>query len=179
MAGRTLLCLVLDDVAPELLPIRREFHPGAVARKLPLHVTLLYPFVPWEECDDAVLARVRRVCGRTERLMFSLGGITTFPGGFVCVEPEPDAGIRALMRALWQEFPETPPYAGEVDDPHPHATLGWSPDGREDQGLADAVRARAAPLLPFPCVVDAVALLVEGRLERWRQQELIPLRGRS
>ena len=105
MTGTTLLCLSLGEVAPQLEPLRAEFHPGALARNLPLHMTLLYPFVPWPACDRSVHARVRRVCSGFGTLSFSLDRISTFPGGFVCADPEPGAPIRSLMRALLGRVP--------------------------------------------------------------------------
>jgi hypothetical protein len=45
-ALRTALVLVLDDARTALEPVRAELHAEAVARGIPLHVTVLSPFVP-------------------------------------------------------------------------------------------------------------------------------------
>lgn len=175
--GRTALLLALDETAPQLAPVRAELHPASVALGLPPHLTLLYPFVPRAACDEAVVERVRRICTGYAALSFSLTDVTTFPGGFVCLVPEPDGGVRALMRALWDEFPETPPYGGEIDDPDPHVTVGWSADGRDDPELLEVVRRRVEPLLPADCRVDSVSLYEETRPGRWRLRERAPLAG--
>jgi 2'-5' RNA ligase len=169
--------LALDEAAPQLAPVRAEFHPTAVARGLPLHLTLLYPFEPRAAFDEAVLERVGRTCGGHPPLSFSLTDVTTFPGGFVCLAPEPDGGVRALMRALWDQFSETPPYAGEIEDPDPHVTVGWSPDGRDDPELFEAVRRRVEPLLPIRCEIASVSLYEEAQPGRWRLRERAPLGG--
>ena len=49
--GSTALLLALDETAPQLAPVRAELHPASVALGLPLHLTLLYPFVPRAACD--------------------------------------------------------------------------------------------------------------------------------
>ena len=72
------------------------------------------------------------------------------------------------MHALWGEFPETPPYGGEIEDPDPHATLGWSPDGRDAPELFEAVKRSVEPLLPVDCRVGFVSLYEETQPGRWR-----------
>lgn len=173
--GRTALVLALADAEAQLGPVKAEFHPASVGRGLPLHLTLLYPFVGRESCDDTVVARVERICATQAAFAFSLKEVTTFPGGFICVEPEPADGVRALMRALWSEFPETPPYGGEIDDPEPHATIGWAAHGGDDPDLLEAVRRRAEPLLPIRCEIGSVALYEELELQRWQLRELVPV----
>jgi hypothetical protein len=101
--------------------------------------------------------------------------VSSFPGGFICLVPAPEEGVRALMHALWREFPETPPYGGEVDDPAPHATIGWAWHGGDDSELLEAVRQRAEPLLPIRCEIASVALYEELALQRWQLREQIPL----
>jgi len=171
----TALVLRLADVEDVLGPVRAEFHPTSVGRGLPLHMTLLYPFVAREALDDAVLGRLRGVCAANPAFSFSLNRVATFPGGFVCLVPEPDEEVRALMRALWAEFPETPPYGGEVGEPDPHATVGWAVHGHDDPELLRAVRDRVEPLLPVRCDIGSVALYEEYEQRRWRELLSVPL----
>lgn len=158
MAERALV-LVLDE--PRLAAIRVHFYPDAVARGLPLHVTVLYPFTGSVEAAREVVA------GRG-LLRFSLTRLGEFPGGFAVALPEPQDELRALQQAVSARFPEWPPYRGEVVDPEPHATLG------RDVPLAE-VRAAVEPLLPVECRVDAVSLLEEWERDRWRELERLPL----
>lgn len=154
------LVLVLDE--PRLDAVRARFHPGAVARGLPLHVTVLYPFAGSVEA-------AREVVAGYGPLRFSLARLGEFPGGFAVAFPEPQDELRALQRAVWTRFPESPPYAGEVADPEPHATLGRDVDLRE-------VAAVVEPLLPVECRVDAVTVLEEDESGGWSRGERLAFR---
>jgi hypothetical protein len=174
-AGNSVLCLALRDAEAQLGAVRAEFHPASVGRGLPLHLTLLYPFLPRAACDTIVLDRIRKACAGQSALSFSLTGVGTFPGGFVYLEPEPSHAVRALMHALFDEFPELPPYGGEVAHPDPHATVGLSPTGRDDPQLIEAVRRRVAPLVPIRCAVDSISMFEEFEPGCWRLFEQVPL----
>ena len=165
-ALRTALVLVLDDAQPALEPVRADFHPEAVARGIPLHVTVLFPFV----APDAVPAsELQQLFGSFAPLEFSLTRLAEFPGVVYAV-PEPDRDLLILMRAVHGRFPETPPYGGEFDQVIPHATLA--------EGVPlDAVVDRCESLLPIPCRVDGVTLLVETREDRWAEGRRFALHG--
>jgi 2'-5' RNA ligase len=154
------LVLVLDE--PRLASLRERFYPEAVARGLPLHLTVLHPF-------GGDVERAREVVAAHAPLRFALRRLGEFPGGFAVALPEPDEAIRALQRAVWDAFPEWPPYGGEVDDPEPHATLARG-------GLTDELRAAAQPLLPAACRVDAVTVLEALEPERWQEVQRLDLR---
>ncbi len=157
--GERALVLVLD--APRLTAIHDRFHPAAAARGLPLHVTVLYPFA------GSVEAACEAVTGWGP-LRFALTRLGEFSGGFAVLLPEPQDELRALQRAVWERFPEWPPYSGEVADPEPHATVGHGADLQE-------IAAVVEPLLPVEFVVDAVALLEERESGRWRRRALLSL----
>jgi hypothetical protein len=109
-ALRTALVLVLDDAQPALEPVRAEFHAEAVARGIPFHVTVLFPFV----APDVVPAsELEQLFGSFPPLDFTLTRLAEFPG-FVYAVPEPDRDLLVLMRAVYERFPETPPYEGEL-----------------------------------------------------------------
>jgi 2'-5' RNA ligase len=147
------LALVLDDA--RLAAVRERFYPEAVARGLPLHMTVLYPFAgPVEPAREVVTGQ--------GPLRFALTRLGVFHGGFAVVFPEPQEELRALQRAVWARFQESPPYGGEVADPEPHVTLGRDVPLRE-------LRTAVEPLLPVECRVDAVTLLEEYKRDRWHQ----------
>jgi 2'-5' RNA ligase len=171
---QTAVVIVLREARPALEPVREELDPSAAARRIPLHVTLLFPFVPRDEITHDQLDRLRSLFARRAPFAFSLTGIGEFPG-VVYARPEPDDELRTLMRALWDEFPKLPPYEGEVDDPAPHATLGRVPEGTPQEEFARLARGRAAGLLPLDCHVDEVTLLEEHRPDRWRESSVFPL----
>jgi 2'-5' RNA ligase len=158
------LVLVLDE--PRLEAIRERFYPDAVARGLPLHMTLLYPFGgDVEQAREAIAAHAPA--------HFALTRLGAFPGGFAVLLPEPQDELRALQRALWTRFPDWPPYAGEVDDPEPHATLARG-------AITPELEAAVAPLLPVAFRVDAVTVLEHEReSERWSTRAQLALGRRG
>ena len=159
MAGptlRTALSLVLEDARPALEPVRARFDPASVEAGVPLHVTLLFPFVERSSISEAELEALFAVQWPLE---FSLVHLAEFPG-IVYAVPEPDDRLVALMRSVHAKFPEVPPYGGEVDGVTPHATLGRNVELRE-------VGAVCASLLPIACRVDSVSLLAEREPDRW------------
>lgn len=165
-ALRTALVLVLDDAQPALEPVRAEFHAEAVARGIPFHVTVLFPFVA---PDVMPASELEQLFGSFPPLDFSLTRLAEFPG-FVYAVPEPDRDLLVLMRAVYERFPETPPYEGEFDEVVPHATLS-------EGAPLDAVVDRCESLLPIACRVDGVTLLVETRPDRWSEGRRFALHG--
>ena len=98
----TALVLVLDDSEP-FDAVRREFDADTVARGVPFHVTLLYPFAPREELTDEVLAETRSFFAARRPLAFALTRIASWPEVVYAV-PEPDAELRDCMQALHALF---------------------------------------------------------------------------
>jgi len=60
-----------------------------------------------------------------------LTGVHRFPGGGVYLAPEPAQPFRRLTLALFDRFPEHPPYGGAFDDVVPHLSLPVPDDGDE------------------------------------------------
>jgi 2'-5' RNA ligase len=155
----TFLTLVLADQAPELAEAHDELYPERVSEAIPLSLTLLYPFVPREELADAHLATLRAFFSARRPLTFELTRVAEFPGAVLYVVPEPDADLRATMRALWALFPEHPPYGRAGNDPAPHATLTQL--GHDPDAVRAAVGTRVAGLLPARFDVREATLLEE------------------
>jgi 2'-5' RNA ligase len=165
-ALRTALVLLLDDAQPALERVHAEFHAEAVASGIPLHVTVLFPFVP---PDVLPAPELEQLFGSFAPLEFSLTRLAEFPGVVYAV-PEPDRDLLVLMRAVHERFPATPPYEGEFDEVIPHATLSRG-------APLDAVADRCESLLPIACHVAAVTLLVETGPGRWFEGRRFALHG--
>jgi 2'-5' RNA ligase len=164
----TAVAIVLDDARPQLEPVRSEFHAASVAKGIPLHLTLLYPFAPPDQVDEAALAEL---FARHEPLAVTLVGIATWPGVVYAV-PEPQGMLFGLMQACWERFPDYPPYRGEISDPLPHATLA---EHESPAQVAAAIRARTGSFFPLTCQVRDAALLEEYAQDRWRVRRRFPL----
>jgi hypothetical protein len=101
------------------------------------------------------------LCSSFAPLDFSLARLAEFPG-VVYAAPEPDDELLALMRAVHERFPETPPYEGAFEEVIPHATLSES-------APFSTVERRCASLLPIRCRVGEVTLLAETAPDRWTE----------
>lgn len=163
--------VVAVDV-PALEAIYRDSYPGFDELGIPLHVTLLYPFVAPAELDEA-LPPLRALLARHERFEFSLTHLRTFPR-VVWVAPEPAAPFLALTEAIYAAFPEYPPHGGEFAEVIPHMTLAYVDEAELESTLA-RLRPRVDPLLPVTVAADEVTVLAEQEDEQWVVAARLPL----
>jgi hypothetical protein len=140
----TAVVIVVDE--PGLAGIYRSFFPGFAALGIPLHITLLYPFVP-PDALEAALPDLAAVIARYERFAFTLTDLRTFP--------------RALTGAIETAFPAYPHWGGQYAEAIPHMTLV---DGVEEDALLSTLarlRQQTEPILPVVLVADEVTVLAE------------------
>ena len=170
----TAVVLVLSQFSPKLTALHAEYHPAAVAQGIPLHITLLAPFVPRRALTDSVIATLRTFFAERAPLSFELARIDAFPDALYAA-PEPAVELIDLIDELALAFPETPPYGGAFARPIPHATLAVPTEGSEGEHTAAKLRGAAASVLPVPCEVTYVSLLEEHEPERWTERERFSL----
>jgi 2'-5' RNA ligase len=173
---KTAVVLVLSQFSPQLTALHAEYHTSAVARGIPLHITLLSPFVPRRALTDSVIATLRTFFAERAPLSFELARIDAFPDALYAA-PEPAAELENLIDELALGFPEAPPYGGAFAQTIPHATLAVPTEGSEGEQNAEKLRGAAASLLPVPCEVTYASLLEENEPERWSERERFPLAG--
>lgn len=148
-----------------------DLRPSQVAKGIPLHVTLLYPWVPRDDVQEADQERVRALFAAREPFAYSLTRVDGLPAGYAYLVPEPPDELRDCTRALCELFPAYPPYGGaHGGGTIPHATLAFGVP-------PELVEERVRNALPFSCEVDDVALLEEHEPDRWRVRERFPLGG--
>lgn len=172
----TAVVLALPQFSPELTALHGEYRPAAVAQGIPLHITLLAPFVPRRALTDSIIATLGTFFAERAPLSFELARIDAFPDALYAA-PEPAAELIALINELALEFPETPPYGGAFAQPIPHATLAEPTEGSEGEQTAEKLRGAVASLLPVPCEVTYASLLEEHEPERWTERERFSLAG--
>jgi hypothetical protein len=168
---RTAISILLDDAAPEVAAARYALDPGA-RQRVPLHITLLYPFVHLRDVTAEFLASLRSFFAAWPRPAFELARVELFPGVVSYAAPAPDGALVAMTSELWAAYPETPPYDGLFSEPIPHATLAHL-----DVAGIEAVRARVEPLLPVRCSPTHASLLREFEPDRWRELHALPFAG--
>ena len=121
----------------------RLAHDASAALGVPAHVTILFPFAPPDEVDEEALAALFT---RFRAFDFALDRVERFEDGIVWLAPRPSLPFSDLTAAVWQRWPDYPPYEGAHDEVIPHLTLSEQP--LEVQiGLPIACRAREAVLI--------------------------------
>lgn len=166
----------IDVRLPELADLvdtwRRPTVPDA-SRGMPPHITLLYPWRPAPVRSSDIAEAVAALDGsRTFSVTFRHFG--RFPNTLF-LRPDPDDGLRALIRRLTAAFPDTPPYGGRVPDPLPHLTVAKVPTEGELSELADEVTKRLGPRLPLTVTIHELAIDEEGPDGTWSVRSVIPL----
>ena len=170
----TAITLLLDEQAPELAEAHDELYPERVPEHIPLSLTLLYPFAPAEELDDDYVKMARDFFASRRAFSFDIVRVAQWPdGGAVYGVPEPDGALRATMRALWELFPEFPPYRGALEDPPPHASLTLT-GGDDPDTLVARVEERLSGLLPAHFEIDEAVLMEEYESDVMRVTHRFP-----
>jgi 2'-5' RNA ligase len=149
--------VVLVPQAETLVQLVRQRY-GLAPAQVPAHITVLAPFKPPDEISSAVVADLRRLFARFRPFRFSLSALGTFPDTLYLV-PAPGEPFIELTRAVYEQFPETPPYEGAFDGIVPHLTLVHVSDGfpfeKMVKGTESVLRAR----LPVQVKATEIALL--------------------
>ena len=105
-----------------------SFPSPSAAAGMPAHITLLYPFKPPDEIGDAAIEKLNQCFAGFRAFDFTLATIRRFPGGVLYLAPEPDESFRRLIMAVWDCYPETPPYGGRYSNIVPHLTVAQLTD---------------------------------------------------
>ncbi len=105
------------------VPLMRQHCFNSLMR-VPAHITILFPFVPVDDLDDACW-KLRDICAALAPFDVTLDGYGYFPTT-VYLKPRDPEPIKATFRAVHAAFPDCPPYRGEFssDDITPHMTVG-------------------------------------------------------
>lgn len=161
--GTCLIVPVLDaetTVAAWLGMPKVDFH-GA-----PLHVTVMYPFLPSHSVRQSDEQRIAETAANIAPFDFALTQLRTFPGVHY-LAPEPAASFVAITEAIQRSWPSCQPYGGVYDSVIPHMTVAFGDDPPAD--LADLGRA-------LPIATRASELWLLSQTPRgWRIRRRFPL----
>ena len=133
----TAVLLCVPEAEDLVGPWRDKADPSAAAG-VPAHVTLLYPFLPADQCDEGVLAELRWFFAGVDAFDVRFEQVGWFhDAGVVYLEPV-GSELDDLATALSRRWPEAPPYGGKVDRPHAHLTVARTQDAsvRAEAGAA-------------------------------------------
>lgn len=138
---------------------------------IPAHLTVLFPFVPVSELDDALLASLDAIFVRVRPFDFELTECRRFPA-VLYLAPEPAEPFVVMTEAVVAAYPGFPPYEGVFDSIVPHLTVA--------EGLPavlNRAESEVRPRLPIRAEAIEVQLLEEVETDpmRWRIRARIPL----
>ncbi|MDX6514929.1 MAG: hypothetical protein QOH73_595 [Gaiellaceae bacterium] len=174
MSLRSGLAVAVPGIAPAIDGWRERTCDAKPSTGVPPHVTLLFPFAPAREVDDALLFAVDQLLGRFAPFGITLARTARFPG-VLYLEPEPAEPLRTLTVALVERFPEYPPYEGVFGtDLVPHLTVAQGEDA-----VLDAAARDVEPALPFRAAVREALLFEETEPDygAWQLRARFQLRG--
>jgi hypothetical protein len=169
----TALSIVVPEAETPTVDFRTRFLMRTVARRIPAHITLLYPFVDADTVDAALLDEVRALYASSAAFAFTLARVETF-AAHVWLAPEPRRRFIELIELTYARFPGCAPYGGKFagSEPVPHLAIGEGPD-------VDALRREAerslAGSLPLRCRAHTVSLLEEQSDGTWAERAAFAL----
>jgi len=154
----------IDILLPSLLPVIGEWYSRTPAADdgMPPHCTLLYP---WRRSrlSRTDLEQLRQIASSYGPILLELRELGRFPNVALYLVPEPGDVLCALMRTIWEAFPDSPPYEGAFGRrpaPVPHVTVAKGTDGYLNE-VEPLVRARVLAS-PLQVQVQEISVSVEG-----------------
>ncbi len=160
------LMVLVPEAESLVKPFRDRYDPSAAAG-VPAHITLLHPFKHPEEVDQTVLEGLKQCFHRCAPFRFSLAPIRRFGDAVLYLAPEPDERFRELTLAIWDRYPETPPYGDKWPDIVPHLSVAWVKDERQLDSIADDFAQASRGRLPIRAKkVKSLDCTCEVRLAR-------------
>lgn len=150
---------------------RQMYAPEQIWR-IEAHITVDFPFVPFEQLDEAE-PKLREVLSRVPPRAVAIRGFDIFPEEKVLymrlAKPE---RVTSLYEAVLAAFPEYPAYEGQFDEFVPHMTVGVFSDEEELQ----RVYSKLAELRLFLAWdVESVWLIYKTEDGTWHPWSEIPL----
>jgi 2'-5' RNA ligase len=168
---RTALIVAVPEAEPLVHKWRMRYDNASLG--VPTHVTLLFPFVPADQVDEALLGQLEDLFGAQAPVSFSLARVARFPA-VAWLGPEPDERLRELTLLIFDRFPHYPPYEGIHEEIIPHLTVAIG-----NKPIQDEVDAALTPHLPIDVEAREVTLLVEDESGYWQAKHRFRLQGRS
>jgi len=166
---RSALVLLAPRVHEALYESRAR-HLRNLGRKMPSHVTVLFPFR--NPVDAGAVAEIERICAAVAPFDAVFGEVRRFGSSVVWLVPEPADSFAEVMSLVTAAFPDCAPYAGKHSKQTPHLSVA----SRLTRDVADALAAEVVALLPLTDHIDAVSLMLETG-DGWRHDRSWPLLG--
>lgn len=173
---RSALVVVAREAEPVVGEWRRRYLRESVERGIPPHLTVLFPFVPASEIDDAILATLERLYAPVRPFAYELASVEAFPDA-AWLAPVPAEPFFDLVERARRAFPGLPPYGDPEHVVVPHCTLGIDEDPDRLAAMVRELRERLGPRLPIRCRAVDVALVGELGDGTWLTRATFPFEG--
>ena len=173
---RTALVVVAGEAERAIDPWRRRFDPEAVARHIPAHITILFPFVPASNVDAGLLERLAALYAPVAPFDFALASVRRF-AAVAWLAPEPATQFISLIERTYAAFPDYPPYGDRLRGPVPHCSIGVVDDPGSLDAIVRELETGLESVLPLGCTADEIALLEERPDGRWSTRATFSLHG--
>jgi len=137
--------------------------------RVPAHITLMFPFVPYEQLDTAAQT-VQSICSAIAPFAITIAGYDQIPG-VIIMQPANPEPIKTVFRQIYYAFPLYSPYGGAFgNDIHPHMTVGefknedeqravWLPDYAPITFRAERIYISYRNREPLPWLTHSVIAL--------------------
>ena len=171
-SAESALIIAAPEAEPLVKSFRERLDPSA-AVGAPAHITILWPFKPPHEVTPAVQVELRQFFAQWPAFEFTLAELRRFPK-LLYLAPSPDDRFRSLMRALYERYPETPPYGGMFLEAVPHLTVA----SVQQLDQLDLIEREFIQLHGGQLPVRAHArevLLIDNTAGRWEVRQSFPL----
>lgn len=169
MAPRTALVLVSPIAATALHDLRVRYFRN-LERRMPTHVTMLFPFRP--AGDAATEASIADICSALPPFDATFGEVGRFRTDVVWLRPEPTSAFERASDAVLAAFADCNPYGGAHAGRTLHLTVASRLRGHESDRLVEEV----GGVLPIIDRIDELTLMVESG-NGWRTERSWPLGG--
>jgi len=172
-AKETALVVLVPEAEPLVERFRESYDPSA-AEGVPAHVTIIYPFKPPQDVSEAVLETLGKLLCGFAPFGFTLAEARRFRSGVLYLAPADAEPFRRLTMAVWNAFPEAPPYGGQHLDVIPHLTVAQIAAADELDAVAAAFARASRSRLPIGASAASVALM-DNASGRWQVRTTLPL----
>lgn len=146
----------------------KSVEPGIAA-----HITINYPLIVQDNDIEATVARLTDSVGKFRAFEFRLTVVKRWPTTLY-LKPEPDSEFRAIIAAVWEAFPQSPPYGGRFRDVVPHLTLVESSEVDEIDVLESELRTELTVKLPIAARAAELHLIAKSGSE-WNRVARVSL----
>ena len=166
--------LVQVPVAEAVDAFRRRYLAASVARGLPAHVTVLFPFGRVTSFDAELRAQVGEHFSAVGSFSAELTRVDRF-AAHVWLAPEPHERFIELLESTHARFPQFPPYGDAFTETVPHLTIGEAGPGDSIEHIAAEAERELEAGLPFRFTVDRISLFEERTDGTWQQSDSFEL----